>query len=248
MTSDPFDLGGKVAIVTGAGSGIGQATAQRFAERCATVIGVDVKNTDVTCDVSDRAAVHALVDDVVRRHGHLDVMCNIAGIMHDSSVLETEEADLDRVLATNFKGVLWGCQAAGRKMVEQGSGSIINAASTAIDMGAPNLICYSSAKAAVTSLTKTMATEVGPSGVRVNAVAPGYIATGMTAGRFVREDGSVDDEGRDRLHKLMASMAPLRRIGAPDDIAWSIVYLASDASSFVTGQIIRPNGGASMPW
>jgi 3-oxoacyl-[acyl-carrier protein] reductase len=246
--SDAFDLSGKVAIVTGAGSGIGQASAQRLAERGATVVGADLKNTDVAVDVSDRAAVHALVDDVVAEHGRLDVMCNIAGIMHDSSVLDTEEADLDRVLAVNFKGVLWGCQAAGRVMAEQGSGSIINAASTAIDMGAPNLICYSSAKAAVTILTKTLATEIGPKGVRVNAVAPGYIATGMTAGRFVRDDGTVDEEARDRLHTLMASMAPLRRIGQPDDIAWSIVYLASDASSFVTGQILRPNGGASMPW
>jgi len=246
--TDPFDLTGRVAIVTGAGSGIGRATAQRLAEKGAAVVGVDLKNADRQVDVSDRAAVHALVDDVVREHGRLDVMCNIAGIMHDSSVLDTEEADLDRVLATNFKGVLWGCQAAGRHMVEQGSGSIVNAASTAIDMGAPNLICYSSAKAAVTILTKTLATEIGPRGVRVNAVAPGYIATGMTAGRFTREDGTVDEEGRDRLHNLMASMAPLKRIGAPDDIAWSIVYLASEASSFVTGQILRPNGGASMPW
>lgn len=248
MASDPFDLTGKVAIVTGAGSGIGEATAQRLAERGATVVGVDVKNTDVTVDVSDRAAVHALVDDVVREHGRLDVMCNIAGIMHDSSVLDTEEADLDRVLAVNFKGVFWGCQAAGRVMAEQGSGSIVNAASTAIDMGAPNIICYSSAKAAVTILTKTLATEIGPRGVRVNAVAPGYIVTPMTIGRFAQADGTIDEDARERLVRLMATMAPLRRTGVPDDIAWSIVYLASDASSFVTGQILRPNGGASMPW
>ena len=246
--TDPFDLSGRVAIVTGAGSGIGKASAERLAEKGATVVGVDLKNADRSVDVSDRAAVHALVDDVVGQHGRLDVLCNVAGIMHDSSVLETEESDLDRVLATNFKGVLWGCQAAGKVMVEQGSGSIVNVASTAIDLGAPNLICYSAAKVAVAQLTKTLATEIGPRGVRVNAVAPGYIATGMTAGRFVQPDGSVDEEGRDRLHKMMASMAPLRRIGQPDDIAWSIVYLASDASSFVTGQILRPNGGASMPW
>jgi 3-oxoacyl-[acyl-carrier protein] reductase len=248
MASDPFDLSGKVAIVTGAGSGIGKASAERLAERGATVVGVDVKNTDVAVDVSDRAAVHALVDDVVREHGHLDVMCNIAGIMHDSNVLDTEEADLDRVLAVNFKGVFWGCQAAGRVMAEQGSGSIINAASTAIDMGAPGIIAYSSAKAAVTILTKTLAGEVGPRGVRVNAVAPGYIVTPMTQARYTKSDGSVDEGMRDGLLKMMSSMAPLKRTGVPDDIAWAVVYLASDAASFVTGQILRPNGGASMPW
>ena len=248
MASDPFDLSGKVAIVTGAGGGIGKASADRLAERGATVVGVDIKNTDVTVDVSDRAAVHALVDDVVREHGRLDVMCNIAGIMHDSTVLDTEEADLDRVLSVNFKGVFWGCQAAGRVMAEQGSGSIINAASTAIDMGAPGIICYSAAKAAVTILTKTLAGELGPRGVRANAVAPGYIVTPMTQARYTKPDGSVDEQMRDGLLKTMASMAPLRRTGVPDDIAWAVVYLASDASSFVTGQILRPNGGASMPW
>jgi 3-oxoacyl-[acyl-carrier protein] reductase len=248
MASDPFDLTGKVAIVTGAGSGIGKASAERLAERGATVVGVDVKNTDVSVDVSDRAAVHALVDDVAREHGRLDVMCNIAGIMHDSSVLDTEEPDLDRVLAVNFKGVFWGCQAAGRVMAEQGSGSIVNAASTAIDMGAPGIICYSAAKAAVTILTKTLAGEIGPRGVRVNAVAPGYIVTPMTQARYTQPDGTVDEAMRDGLLKMMSSMAPLKRTGVPDDIAWAVVYLASDASSFVTGQILRPNGGASMPW
>ena len=265
MTAELFDLTGRVAVVTGAAGGIGRASAQLLAASGASVVCADVQGglaeetaglitaaggtaTAAEVDVSKRAEVERLVDGAVSTHGRLDVMCNIAGIMHDSTVLETDEADLDRVLAVNFKGVFFGCQAAGRVMVEQGSGSIVNTASTAIDMGAPGIVCYSTAKAAVTQLTKTLATEIGPSGVRVNAVAPGYVVTPMTARRWTNPDGSVDEARRDGLLRMMGGMAPLRRTGVPDDIAAAVLYLASDAASFVTGQILRPNGGATMPW
>ena len=265
MIEGAFDLTGRVAVVTGAAGGIGRASAEVLAAHGASVVCADVQGglaeetaaliekaggaaKGVQVDVSTRAEVEALVDHAVATYGRLDVMCNIAGIMHDSTVLETDEADLDRVHGINFKGVFFGCQAAGRVMVEQGSGSIINTASTAIDMGAPGIVCYSTAKVAVAQLTKTLATEIGPSGVRVNAVAPGYIITPMTARRWTNPDGTLDEARRDGMLKMMGGMAPLRRTGVPDDIAYAVLYLASDAASFVTGQILRPNGGASMPW
>jgi 3-oxoacyl-[acyl-carrier protein] reductase len=197
--------------------------------------------------VSRRDDVEALVRDTVAQHGRLDVIANIAGIIHQSAVVDTEETDFDRVLATNLKGVLFGCQSAARVMVEQGSGSIVNMASGAIDTPAPGLVCYAVAKAGVAQLTKTLAAEVGPAGVRVNAVAPGFVITGMTSRHFVRDDGSVDEEARATVIAAMTERAPLGREGEPDDIAHAVLYLASDASSYMTGQVLRPNGGVAMP-
>ena len=174
-------------------------------------------------------------------------MANIAGIIHQSLVVDTDEADFDRVLATNLKGVFFGCQSAARVMIDQGRGSIVNMASAAIDTPAPNLVCYAVAKAGVAQLTKTLAAEVGPFGVRVNAIAPGFIITGMTSRHFVRPDGSIDEEARAAIIDVMTERAPLGREGHPDDIAHAVLFLAADASSYVTGQVLRPNGGIAMP-
>jgi 3-oxoacyl-[acyl-carrier protein] reductase len=267
MTADPraaYDLTGRVALVTGAGSGIGAASAQMLAAAGATVVcadrdrdGVDATAKAIAdaggsasaaaLDVSVRDDVEALVRDTAAEHGRLDVMANIAGIIHQSLVVDTDEADFDRVLATNLKGVLFGCQSAARVMIDQGSGSIVNMASAAIDTPAPNLVCYAVAKAGVAQLTKTLAAEVGPLGVRVNAIAPGFIITGMTSRHFIRPDGSVDEDARAAIVGAMTERAPLGREGMPDDIAHAVLYLASDASSYVTGQVIRPNGGVAMP-
>ncbi len=262
---DAFDLTGRVAVVTGAASGIGRASAERLAEAGATVVCAD-RDADgaivtaehitrsggtadvVTVDVSEPEEVDALVAGAVERHGHLDVMANVAGIIHTSTVLETEEADLDRVLAVNLKGVFFGCQAAGRVMADQGSGSIINMASAAVDSPAERLASYGMAKAALVQLTKVLAVELGPKGVRANAVAPGFIVTGMTNRAWVNEDGTEDEEAKAAMTGLMAKRAPLRTVGEPDDIAYAVLYLASDASKFMTGQILRPNGGVAMPW
>ncbi|HLG91532.1 MAG TPA: SDR family oxidoreductase, partial [Acidimicrobiales bacterium] len=134
-----------------------------------------------------------------------------------------------------------------RQMVAQGSGSIVNMSSGAIDTPAPGLVCYAMAKAAVAQLTKTLAVEVGRKGVRVNAIAPGFVVTGMTSRHFVRPDGTVDEKARQALLEMMASRAALGRVGEPNDVAYAVLYLASDASSFVTGQVLRPNGGVGMP-
>ncbi|QNP69819.1 SDR family oxidoreductase [Streptomyces roseirectus] len=188
-------------------------------------------------DVTDRAQLHRAITSCDR----LDILAAVAGVMHSSTVLETRDEDLDRVWAVNFKGVLYACQEAAGLMIEQGSGgSIVTMASGAVDTGGAGLLCYGVAKAAVVQLTKTLATEAGPHGIRVNAVAPGWIRTPMT--------DRPDAAAQARTEASMARLSPLRRVGEPEDIAHAVLYLASDASAFVTGQILRPNGGVVMPW
>ncbi|MGD3111983.1 SDR family NAD(P)-dependent oxidoreductase [Streptomyces sp. YGL11-2] len=253
-----YDLTGRTAIVTGAAGGIGRACAVLLAEAGATVHCADLDERGVRdtaaaitasggraqahrVDVTRRAEITAVVDAARRASGRLDVLAAIAGIMHSAPVLDTDEADLDRVWNTNFKGVLHSCREAARAMIATGTpGSIITMSSGAIDTGAPGLLCYSAAKAAVVQLTRTLATEVGRHGIRVNAVAPGWIRTPMTE-RHTAED-------QERAEAPMARMSPLGRVGEPDEIAHAVLHLASDASSFTTGQILRPNGGVAMPW
>jgi NAD(P)-dependent dehydrogenase (short-subunit alcohol dehydrogenase family) len=249
-----YDLTGRTAFVTGAAGGIGRASAVLLAEAGATVHCADrdadgLRGTAKliedrggsarthVLDVTDRTALGAAVRSCER----LDVMAAIAGIMHSSPVLETRDEDLDRVLGVNFKGVLYACQEAARLMLDHDTrGSIVTMASGAVDTGGPGLLCYGAAKAAVVQLTKTLATEVGRYGIRVNAVAPGWIRTPMT---------DRHDSGQQaHTESLMARMSPLGRVGEPDDVAHTVLYLASDASAFTTGQILRPNGGVAMPW
>ncbi|MEU8135228.1 SDR family NAD(P)-dependent oxidoreductase [Streptodolium elevatio] len=265
MLRTALDLSGRVAVVTGAASGIGRSSAQVLAELGAAVVCADINQagaeatakliadaggsaTGTTVDVSSAASVDALVAAAVAEHGRLDVMANIAGIMHTSTVIETTDEDLERVLSINFKGVFYGCRAAARVMVEQGSGSIVNMASSAIDTANAGLLCYGAAKAAMYQLTKTLATEVGPRGVRVNAVAPGWTVTGMTGRHWTAEDGTQDEERKAAVAAPMMKMSPLKRVGEPEDIAYAVAYLASDAAKFMTGQVLRPNGGVTMPW
>ncbi|HXY95288.1 MAG TPA: SDR family NAD(P)-dependent oxidoreductase [Acidimicrobiia bacterium] len=261
---DAFDLDGRVAVITGAGSGIGEASARMLAAVGAELVCADLdldaaervadairddggRARAARCDVSVRDEVDDLVERVFADLGHVDVMGNIAGIMHESLVVDTKEDDLDRVLGINLKGVFFGCQAAARVMIEQGSGSIINMSSGAIDVAAPNIVCYAMAKAAVAQLTKTLAVEVGPLGVRVNAIAPGFIITGMTGRHWRRPDGTIDEDLLEQVTAPMRERSTLGRVGNPDDIAYAVLYLASDAADFMTGQILRPNGGVAMP-
>ncbi|MFE0406551.1 SDR family NAD(P)-dependent oxidoreductase [Streptomyces nigra] len=254
MPVTAYDLTGRTAFVTGAAGGIGRASAVLLAQAGATVhcADRDAKGLHETADlikadggiarshhldVTDRARLHEAVASCER----LDVMAAIAGIMHSSPVLETRDEDLDRVLSVNFKGVLYACQEAARAMLDRRiAGSIVTMASGAVDTGAPGLLCYGAAKAAVVQLTRTLATELGPHGIRVNAVAPGWIRTPMTERH--------DDAAQARTESSMARMSPLGRVGEPEDVAHTVLHLASDASSFTTGQILRPNGGVAMPW
>ncbi|WP_219671419.1 SDR family NAD(P)-dependent oxidoreductase [Streptomyces bambusae] len=250
----PYDLTGRTALITGAASGIGRATAVLLARAGATVHCADRDEQGLArtaalitdkggtahahpLDVTDRAQVRA----AVAAAGSLDITAAVAGIMHTSSVLETRDEDLDRVFAVNFKGVLYACQESARAMIEAGRpGSLVTMASGAVDTAGPGLLCYSAAKAAVVQLTKTLAAEAGPHGIRVNAVAPGWIRTPMT--------GRHSPEAQEQTEAAMVRMSPLRRVGEPEDVAAAVLYLASDASSFMTGQILRPNGGVVMPW
>ena len=254
---DSFRVDGKVAVVTGAGSGIGKASAKALAGAGASVVCADISGDtaqataeEITAtggvaegavlDVSDKAQVDDLAQRVAGERGGLHVWCNIAGIMLGGPFLDEPEEDLDRILAVNLKGVFFGCQAAGRIMVNQPEGgSIINTSSAAADAPSPNIGSYAICKAGVVQMTKTLAVEIGKKHVRVNAVAPGFVITGMTTGFF-------GQEAQDALVAAMSKGAPLRMVGEPEDIAAAILYLASDASRFMTGQVLRPNGGVAM--
>jgi 3-oxoacyl-[acyl-carrier protein] reductase len=259
---DAWSLVGRVAIVTGAGSGIGRASAVVLAEAGALVVCADVNGegsahtaklagegaVGTTLDVTDRAAVHELVASTHAEHGRLDIVCNIAGIISSSDIIDLAEAEFDRIIAVNLKGVLFGAQAAAKVMAEAGRGSIVNMSSGAIDAPAAGLGAYAMSKAAIAQLTKTLAAEVGPRGVRVNAIAPGLVETAITERHYSKPDGSIDAERREATLAGMRAQSPLGIVGESVDIAYAVHYLVSDAARFVTGQIIRPNGGAMMPW
>lgn len=240
-----FRLDGRVAVVTGAADGIGGATARLLEQAGATVVGVDIKPTARQLDVTDEAAVHALAASVVAEHGRLDTWVNVAGIIETVPIADMTREQFDRVFGVNFFGALYGCQAAVRHFPESG-GSIVNVVSAAIDEPAPGLAPYAVSKAALTQLTRTLATEVGRRGIRVNAVAPGFVETPMTARHFTQPDGSVDEELREKAFAPMRRRSPLALIGEPADIAAGILYLVSDAAKFVTGEVLRVNGGTVM--
>jgi 3-oxoacyl-[acyl-carrier protein] reductase len=261
---ESFRVDGKVAVVTGAGSGIGRASALALAGAGAAVVCADIDGASataaaeeiaaaggvaegVTLDVSNRGEVDALAQRVAAERGGIHVWCNIAGIMVEGPFLDSPEEDLDRIISVNLKGVFFGCQAAGRIMVTQPEGgSIINASSAAADAPSPNIVSYAICKAGVVQMTKSLAVEIGKRKVRVNAVAPGFVLTGMTGRYFVRPDGTVDEEMQEAVIAPMRKFTPLRSIGEPEDIAAAFLYLASDASRFMTGQVLRPNGGVAM--
>ena len=265
MAVSGFDLKGQVAVLTGAGSGIGKATALTLADAGATVVGGDIVEDAVQAtaaeitaaggtaravhaDVTQRAQIDALIDGAKAEFGRVDIVGNIAGVPHNRMVAECTDEEFERILAINLKSVFYGCQAALRVMADQGSGNIVNISSGAIDTPAPTLACYGMTKAAVAMLTKTLACEAGPLGIRVNAIAPGVIETNFSRHNFVDAEGNVDPEKLEGYRKRFGAMAPLKRVGVAQDVADTILYLVSERASFMTGQILRPNGGVAMPW
>jgi NAD(P)-dependent dehydrogenase (short-subunit alcohol dehydrogenase family) len=248
-------LEGKTAFITGAGSGLGREAAELFADEGATIVAADIdlesaqetvglvedagqSGTALELDVRDADAVHAAVDEAVDEFG-LDIMLNNAGVSHERSKVEDiDESERDRVIDVNVKGVWNGCQAVIPHFKEQGSGAIVNTASLAGVIGAPQLGAYSLSKGAVVNFTRTVAAEVGPAGVRANAVCPGVTDTAMPRKNRTEEEWEATKEE-------MSKYYPLKRLGRPEDIANAMLFLASDEADWVTGQALVVDGGFS---
>lgn len=246
-------LEAKTAIVTGAASGIGRATAIEFAAEGATVACFDVDDeggqetvslirdsgggaTFRDVDVSDPEAVSTAVHDVATEYDGLDVLFNNAGIITAATFVETTATDLDRALEVNVKGVWNGCQSAVPIMREQGGGAIVNMSSVLGFMGLPNLTAYGLTKGAILNFTRSLAVEVGPDDVRVNAICPAGVQTAMTAATYENE--------LQQAERLEAS--PLRRFCDPAEIAGPVTFLASDEASYVTGEALVVDGGYTV--
>jgi len=258
----PRELGiaGRVAIVTGAARGIGLGVAELLAEAGARVVAADViagghdalaeksegRVVAARADVSKRAEFDALVDTAVQRFGQLDLLANVAGVLRVAPTLEISEEDIDLVIGVNWKGVLNGCRSAARAMAKRGSGAIVNIASSAAYQAYPQYGIYGATKAAVVSLTRTLALELAKSGIRVNAIAPGMVDTQMAGRRYRNADGSQTPEQRAAMFADTKDRLPLGFPGEPRDIAHAVLYLASDASRYMTGQVLHPNGGQLM--
>jgi 3-oxoacyl-[acyl-carrier protein] reductase len=257
-------LSGRVAVVTGAAGGIGKHAALLMAKAGATVVCSDLRSetlTDVVkqieniggaasavaADVSLKEDLDALAAATDERFGGLDVWVNAAGILRQARMLDLTEESFRRTMAVNLEGTLWGSVAAARAMIPRRRGSIVNIASAGADFPGAGQVAYSASKSAVVQVTKTLAAEFGPMGIRANTVSPGWIETPMTSYHFTDEHGTVDDEKRRNTLAQFAKASPLGITGHPDDVAWTILFLASDASKFMTGQVLRPNGGIVMP-
>ena len=256
-----FSLPGRVAVVTGAAGGIGRQAAITFAQAGADVVIADVGEAGLAetaemvkaaggrvsirpTDVSKREQVDALASATIDEFGRIDVWANVAGIIRYSPIVDTPEADVRAIVDVNLLGVYWGVAAAGRAMAN--GGAIINIASAGGDIPAPTLSVYGMTKAGVMHLTKTAAAELGAQGIRVNAIAPGFIETPMVAPYYTDAQGNVDEEARERTLAMRGSQSPLKATGVTTDITYCMLYLAADASRFVTGQTLRPNGGVVM--
>ncbi|WP_342514704.1 beta-ketoacyl-ACP reductase [Sporosarcina sp. FSL K6-1522] len=246
-------LKNKVAIVTGAGQGIGAATAKRLAQEGAkvavfdlepgretvqTIESINGEAIAVACDVSDVEQVDVAVEKVVSHFGRVDILVNNAGVIRDNLIFRMSPEDWDLVMNVHLRGSFLCTKAVQKHMVEQRFGKIINI-SSASAMGNRGQANYSAAKAGIQGLTKTLALELGPFNINVNSVAPGYVVTDMT--KETSERVGLDFEEQ---QQLIAKNNPLRKVGKPEDIANVIAFLASEDSSYVNGQIIYVNGGA----
>ncbi|MDD6569713.1 MAG: 3-oxoacyl-[acyl-carrier-protein] reductase [Acidaminococcus sp.] len=245
-------LVGKVALVTGGSRGIGRAVALKLAENGAdvainyagnTVAAEEVKAAIeklgrkamlVQGSVADTDGVQAIVNQVVKELGRLDILINNAGITRDGLLMRMKEADWDAVLETNLKGVFNCSKAVMRTMMKQKSGRIVNMASVVGEMGNAGQANYAAAKAGVIGFTKSLAKEVASRGITVNAVAPGFIATDMT--KVLTDDQKAE----------MAKTIPLGRAGQPEDVANAVLFLVSDEAAYITGQVLNVDGGMVM--
>jgi len=237
----------KVAIITGAAKGIGFATAQRFAQEGAKVMITDIHAESVkgaaaqipdaepyVMNVTDRASIQAVVDQVMQKHGRIDILINNAGITQDARLIKMTEAQFDAVIDVNLKGVFNCTQLIVPHMLEAGAGAVVNASSVVGLYGNFGQTNYSATKFGVIGFTKTWARELGPKGIRVNAVCPGFIATEMV--KAMPENILKDIEKRSWLGRL----------GTPEEMANVYLFLASDEASYVNGVALEASGGISL--
>jgi len=244
-------LKNKVSIITGAAQGIGLATALKFAREGAIVIVCDLREASVeaavaacraegavadghTVNVTDRASIDAMVQQVLARHGRIDVLVNNAGITQDARLVKMSLAQFDAVIDVNLRGVFHGAQAVADTMIAQGAGVILNASSVVGVYGNFGQTNYAASKFGVIGFTKTWSRELGPKGIRVNAVAPGFVETPILA--------TIPD----KVLQHMREQVPLHRLGRPEEIANVYAFLASDEASYINGAVIEVSGGMTV--
>jgi len=236
-------LESKIAVITGGGRGIGKATAQLFTNEGATVVIAEFDEVSgqstakelganfIKTDVSNEESVNALFNFVSSEFGQLDILVNNAGILADSTLKKLDPDSFDAVINVNLRGVYLCGRAAADIMIEQGSGVILNASSVVAHHGNFGQTNYVASKAGVIGITKVWARELGKDGIRVNAVAPGFIQTNMTAGM------------PEKVVNMMGEKVPLKRWGQPEDVANAYIFLASDEASYITGAVLNVDGG-----
>ena len=236
-------LESKIAVITGGGRGIGKATAQLFTNEGATVVIAEFDEVSgqstanelgahfIKTDISNEESVNALFNFVSSKFGQLDILVNNAGILADSTLKKLDPDSFDAVINVNLRGVYLCGRAAADIMIEQGSGVILNASSVVAHYGNFGQTNYVASKAGVIGITKVWARELGKDGIRVNAVAPGFIQTNMTAGM------------PEKVVNMMGDKVPLKRWGQPEDVANAYTFLASDEASYITGAVLNVDGG-----
>lgn len=251
MKDSPFGLAGKTALVTGGGSGLGFGISKAFIEANAKVI-ITGRREDVlkkACceypgsmfyvvnDITETETLSGLVNGIEEEHGELDILVNNAGINMKKEVLDVTDEEFEKILKTNLHGTFALAREVGRRMVQRKTGSIINITSMAALYGIPQVTAYTASKTGVLGLTRSLAVDLSPHGIRVNAIAPGFIKTQMLENAF-----NSDPERRNKV----LSRTPLQALGSPEDIAYAAVFLASDASKYITGINLPVDGGNSI--